>query len=233
MITGRIKWEDIGRTYVSRRVAQGVAGSFLNVWHALRPPLPRLFLLLVVGVAGLGAFSPASAQPDSTRRAILEAKGLPPDHTPRGALWRALAAPGWGQIYNRQYYKVPFAYAGLAGLGAAIVYSNNRYLLYRRAALYKANEGTMPNPYAQYEPQYQQIADAVGGEIRANVLRQQRDKFRRYRDLSVVGVGLYYALTVLDAYVSAQLLSFDVGEELSMRVQPSGAGVTARLKWRF
>jgi hypothetical protein len=187
----------------------------------------------VLLAAGLGAFSSATAQPDSTRRAILEAKGLPGDHTPRGALWRALAVPGWGQIYNRQYYKVPFAYAGLAGFGAAIVFSNNQYLLYRRAALFKANEDATPNPYAQYEPQYRQIESSVGGEVRASILREERDKFRRYRDLSVVGVGLYYAFTVLDAYVSAQLLSFDVGENLSMRVHPVGAGVAARLRWRF
>lgn len=184
-------------------------------------------------VAGLGASSPATGQPDSTRRAILEAKGLPADHTPRGALWRALAVPGWGQIYNRQYYKVPFAYAGLAGLGAAVVYSNNQYLLYRRAALFKANEDATPNPYAQYESQYQQIENEVGGAVRASILREERDKFRRYRDLSVVGIGLYYEFTVLDAYVSAQLLSFDVGEDLSIRVYPAGAGVAARLRWRF
>lgn len=183
--------------------------------------------------AGLGALSPAAAQPDSTRRAILEAKGLPPTHTPRRALWRALAVPGWGQVYNRQYYKTPFVIAGLAGFGAAIVYSNNQYLLYRRAALFKTNEGAMPNPYAQYEPQYRQIESNVGGEVSAAILREERDKYRRYRDLSVVGVGLYYALTVLDAYVSAQLLSFDVGENLSMRVQPSSAGVAARLQWQF
>lgn len=189
---------------------------------------------VLVGLAGLVLAAPAVAQPDSTRQTILQEKGLPPNHTPRRALWRALAAPGWGQLYNRQYYKMPFVYAGLAGFGAGIVYSNNQYLLYRRAALYKSNEGADPNPYAQFEDAYREVEAEAGGEIRANVLRQQRDKFRRYRDLSVVGLGLYYALTVLDAYVSAQLLSFDVGEELSVRVQPVHRGmVSAHLRWRF
>ena len=198
-----------------------------------RPPhLPALLTVVLLAV-GLGVFSPAAAQPDSTRRAILEAKGLPTDHTPRGALWRALAAPSWGQVYNRQYYKVPFALAGLAGFGAAVVYSNNQYLLYRRAALFKANEEATPNPYTQYKAQYRQIENDVGGEVRASLLREERDKFRRYRDLSVVGIGLYYAFTVLDAYVSAQLLSFDVGEDLSMRVYPAESGIAARLQWRF
>lgn len=195
----------------------------------------RLSVLVAVllGVGSLGMVSPAAAQPDSTRRAILQAKGLPPTHTPRRAVIRALALPGWGQFYNRQYYKMPFVYAGLAGLTAAVIVSNDRYLLYRRAALYKQNEGTTPNPYTEFEDEYRRLESQIGGEIRANVLRQQRDKFRRYRDLSVVGVGLFYALSVLDAYVSAHLLTFDVDENLSMRVTPAARGVTARVRWQF
>lgn len=186
------------------------------------------FLLALFIGASSGLTDSAAAQPDSTRRAILRAKGLPPDHTPRGAVWRALAAPGWGQLYNRQYYKMPFVYAGLAGFAAAIVYSNDRYLLYRRAALFRGTDD-----YPQYEDEYQQVVSQIGGDVDASVLRRQRDKFRRYRDLSVVGVGLYYALSVLDAYVSAQLLTFDVGEDLSIRVHPAERGVTTRIQWRF
>jgi hypothetical protein len=186
------------------------------------------FLLALLAGGSLGLTDPAVAQPDSTRRAILRAKGLPPDHTPRGAVWRALAAPGWGQLYNRQYYKMPFVYAGLAGFTAAIIYSNDRYLLYRRAALFRGTED-----YPQYEDEYRQVVSQIGGEVEASVLRRQRDTFRRYRDLSVVGVGLYYALSVLDAYVSAQLLTFDVGDNLSMRAYPAERGVTTRIRWRF
>jgi hypothetical protein len=67
-----------------------------------------LGVLLMVGGGSV------QAQPDSVRTALLKEKGFSPDHSPRGALWRAAAAPGWGQLYNRQYYKIPFVYAGLA-----------------------------------------------------------------------------------------------------------------------
>jgi len=207
-----------------------------NTRRRSEPPYSSLrfvFLIALFIGGSLGFSAPTSAQPDSTRRAILRAKGLPPTHTPRRAVIRALAAPGWGQFYNRQYYKMPFVYAGLAGLTAAVIVSNDRYLLYRHAALYKQNEGTTPNPYAQFEDDYRRLESQIGGEIRANVLRQQRDKFRRYRDLSVVGVGLFYALSVLDAYVSAHLLTFDVDENLSMHVAPASQGITARLRWRL
>src|SRR5690625_7897691 len=55
------------------------------------------------------------------------------DHSPRGALWRAAAVPGWGQAYNRQYYKLPVVYGGLAGLVYLAVTRHQLYHLYREA----------------------------------------------------------------------------------------------------
>lgn len=172
----------------------------------------------------------AHAQPDSTRRAILRERGLPPTHTPRKALWRAFALPGWGQWYNRQYYKIPFVYAGLGGFTAAIVTTNRQYLRFRHAALFKLSEERGNNEYPQFEDEYEAIRDEVGGEISSNALRRERDRYRRLRDLSVIGLGLYYGLTVLDAYVSAHLLTFDVSEDLSMEVRPTPDGISATLR---
>jgi hypothetical protein len=195
---------------------------------------------LVTAVAGLlvlmGGLAPLDgrAQPDSVRAEILKEKGYPPDHSPRGALWRTAAVPGWGQYYNRQYYKIPFVYAGLAGLAFRIYRSQQRYLLFDRAHLFglgREREGG--NPYSQYESQFNQVKDEVflGGTVRLREVRNQRDQFRRRRDLAILGVGLFYALTLLDAYVSAHLLTFDVDEELAVRVRPAGpfgpAGRTA------
>lgn len=187
-------------------------------------------LLGVLLMGGMGS-SVIHAQPDSTRAALLKAKGFSPDHSPRRALWRALAVPGWGQLYNRQYYKMPFVYAGLAAGGFAVYEMNRRYTMFRRANLYKigqnraAEEGG-DNPYQRYEDEFNQVVEWLGGEERVgNVsgrqLRDLRDKNRRRRDLSILGTGLFYALTVLDAYVSAHLLTFDVGD-VAVRVRPTG-----------
>lgn len=176
----------------------------------------------------------AQAQPDSTRAALLEERGLPPDHTPRKALWRALAVPGWGQYYNRQFLKIPFVAAGLAGITAALVQTNNNLLLYRHAALYRlSDERGGENEYPQFQDEYQQVRDRIGGDVSSQALRRERDRFRRLRDLSVIGLGLYYGLTVIDAYVSAHLLTFDVGDDLSMQVTPTREGVSARFHMRF
>lgn len=199
----------------------------------LSVPVPsfwRITLASVLLALFVVSIQPAHAQPDSTRQAILQERGLPPTHTPRKALWRAFALPGWGQWYNRQYYKIPVVYAGLGGLAAAILTTNQRYLRYRHAALYKLSQERGNNDYPQFEDEYQTIRNQVGGEVSSSVLRQERDRFRRLRDLSVIGLGLYYGLTVLDAYVSAHLLTFDVGENLSMQVLPAPGGISAALR---
>lgn len=207
----------------------------------LRTAALRTAVLLIVLAGGIHLYAPAvQAQPDSTRQAILRAKGLPMDHTPRGALWRAAAIPGWGQLYNRQYYKMPFVYLGLAGGVAAVLYTHDQYKFYQEAHLFRrgedlaaGEEGGM-NEYAEFEPVYNEALDRFGtSTLQASFLRSQRERFRRFRDLSVIGTGLFYAFTILDSYVSAHLLTFDVGEELSMDVYPTNEGTTATLRVRF
>lgn len=186
------------------------------------------FLCLILG-GGIG-MNVVHAQPDSVRAAILKAKGFTPDHSPRGAVWRAVAVPGWGQLYNHQYYKIPFVYAGLGGMGYTIYLMNRNYLLYRRAHLFKlGKDPEEENPYQQYGDEYDEVTAQVGGDLQAGQLRRQRDKLRRWRDLSIVGTGLFYALTVLDAYVSAHLLTFNVGEDLALDVRPTG-GMAASVR---
>lgn len=185
-------------------------------------------LLVVVLFWGGAAWTPpVAAQPDSVRARILERKGFDPDHSPRGALWRAAVLPGWGQIYNHDYLKVPLVWGGLAGMGALVYWTNDQYRLFRRAALFRLGQEQMSgdgdtNPWAQYEGAFDEVAQTYGSNVSSRQLRNQRDSYRSRRDLSIVGTGLFYALTLLDAYVSAHLLTFNVGEDLAVRAVPTG-----------
>jgi hypothetical protein len=195
---------------------------------AMRSNIVLVLMGLLVWVA-----NPASAQvvqPDSIF--------VPPasQHSPRGALWRSAAVPGWGQLYNGQRIKLPFIYAALGVLGYQAWSANSDYTLYREAYQYKAWQELVDagqqesNPKAGFQSSYDELA-AEFGTISSRPLRTQRNNFRRSRDLSLIGVGLVYGLAMLDAYVSAHLLDFDVGENLNFKVAPGpeGFGVSARI----
>lgn len=202
-------------------------------------PAAGLFALLLFVMVPAG---PAAAQADTTAAA----PAWLADHTPRGALWRAAAVPGWGQIYNRQYYKLPIVYGGLGGIVATTLLVNDQYLLYRHAYLYLARrqaDGTAVFP--EYADDYAELLAELDfppesrlspEEIAARrdrlepIFRQNRDNLRRNRDLLYIGVGLFYGLTILDAYVNAHLLDFDVGEDLTVRVIPTPHGAAAALR---
>ena len=191
---------------------------------------------LVVLLLGLAA--PARAQVISPDTAVVpqEAPSLP---APRAALWRAAVLPGWGQYYNGQYYKSPFVYAGLGALTAAAVYYTRRHRRWDRAFLYIRSEelvaaGTLDeNTYLAFRDEYRELVTEVFGgvEVSASTIRPTRDNLRRNRDLFYVGIGLGYALSVLDAYVSAHLLDFDVSEDLGVTLQPHPRGLRATLRW--
>jgi hypothetical protein len=53
------------------------------------------------------------------------------------------------------------------------------------------------------------------------IFKNRKDKYRRWRDLSFfVMVGIY-ALSVIDAYVDAELSDFDISKDLSMKIRPA------------
>ena len=65
------------------------------------------------------------------------------------------------------------------------------------------------------------MSDWMGGvSTYINTLKNRQSNYRRYRDLSVVATVAVYALTLIDAYVDAQLFDFDISEELSINIQP-------------
>jgi len=138
-------------------------------------------------------------------------------HDPKKATMRALMFPGLGQIYNRQYWKVPLAYAAV-GIPVAFFFYNNTW--YKRTKL--AYEIVATNQTSRYNEIYEGlIYKDTGLPLDANSLRSYRNQFRRDRDYSVLYFLLGYALTIVDATVSGHLKEFDISEDLSMNIQPT------------
>ena len=53
------------------------------------------------------------------------------------------------------------------------------------------------------------------------LFKNRKDRFRRWRDLSVFCMIGVYALSIVDAYVDASLSEFDISNNLSLRVEPT------------
>jgi hypothetical protein len=53
------------------------------------------------------------------------------------------------------------------------------------------------------------------------VIKRKKDFYRRYRDMSIFCFIGVYALSIIDAYVDAELASFDISPELSMKMEPA------------
>lgn len=54
-----------------------------------------------------------------------------------------------------------------------------------------------------------------------NIFKQRKDRYRRWRDLSIFTTIAVYALSVIDAYVDASLSDFDISDDLSLHIAPT------------
>ena len=148
---------------------------------------------------------------------------------PARALRRSLLVPGWGQATNGQVAKVPVIAAALAGTAAVLAFQQRRYVRYRRSAFWA---GCLEVPgrdvCADLTDADQQAWLATGSPSRTQA-ENTRNITRGRRDLSVLGLGVVYALQALDAYVAAQLIGFDVSEDVAVRAAPGGLALRVRL----
>lgn len=140
---------------------------------------------------------------------------------PNRAIWLAAIFPGLGQIYNRKYWKLPIIYGGFVGLAYAISWNNRMYVDYKQAYLDLVDNNPNTNSYLDVLPKGS-IANPnqIDKAWLQQALQTQVNVFRRYRDLSIISAVGLYALSLLDAYVDAQMAHFEISPNLSLRVTP-------------
>ena len=137
---------------------------------------------------------------------------------PKKAGLYAALVPGMGQVYNRQYWKLPIVYGGLTVAGYFIVQNSKEYTSLRQAYVGRIsarNTGTLPSD------EYDFYSDEQ--------LKQLQDDANRKLNMTIVYSSLAYAMQILDAVTSAHLRNFDVSRDISLHVAPAptpfGAGI--------
>ncbi len=139
---------------------------------------------------------------------------------PMRAMWLSALCPGLGQIYNRHYWKLPIVIGAFVGLTYGTSWNNRMLNDYSKA--YRDITDNDPNTrsYMDFYPPTVKESDLDKTWL-TTTLRNRKDYYRRYRDICIIGIAAVYLLNVIDAYVDASMMHFDVSPDLSMRWGPT------------
>ncbi len=172
------------------------------------------------------------------------------------ATMMAVSFPGLGQIYNRKFWKIPVVYAGFGALVYAVGLNSKNYTLYLKAyqdftdnikstnSYLKVISPTVPqNSYdiVVYPDPGNPLQISSYNYYEGAMLRMV-DYYKRYRDLSYIGIAGWYLISILDANVDASLFNYDISNNLDIAVVPMqlplpggyiGAGINVSVKITF
>lgn len=138
---------------------------------------------------------------------------------PKRATWLALMIPGAGQIYNHKFWKLPIYYGGFLGCAYALTWNGQMYQDYSQAYVDVMDSDPNTNSFVDFISPNVDIGSNL--DWVKSSLKSRRDRFRRYRDLSIFCFAGVYLLSVIDAYVDAELSHFDITNDLTLDVEPT------------
>ena len=126
---------------------------------------------------------------------------------------------GSQQIYHKDYWKLPIIYGGFLGCVYALTWNGQMLSDYSQAYLDIMDSDPNTKSYEKMLPPNYSI---VGKEERfKGIFKSKKDTYRRFRDLSIFAFGGVYLLSVIDAYVDAELSTFDISHDLSLEIHPT------------
>ncbi|MFT6847699.1 MAG: hypothetical protein ACI9CP_000682 [Cryomorphaceae bacterium] len=126
-------------------------------------------------------------------------------HSPKRATIMSAMLPGLGQVYNKKYWKVPILYGGFAVAGWYLNDNIKQINLYKDA--FKAETDN--------DPETDNVTDFTSTQLEELI-----SQYKTWRDLSYIAIAAIYVLNIIDANVDAHLFYFDVGEDLTLNIQP-------------
>lgn len=129
---------------------------------------------------------------------------------PKVAALRSAIIPGWGQWYNKKYWKIPIIYGALGVTAGVFFYNLKTYRLLREAVILRSDTNRLND--ALIDPQFIHLS--------TESIRMYRNAYRQNIDYSVLVFLVFWGLNVVDATVDAHLKAFDVSPDISMKIRP-------------
>jgi hypothetical protein len=151
----------------------------------------------------------------------------------------AVSFPGLGQIYNRKYWKIPVVYIGFGALIYSAGFNSTHYVQYLKAYQDMTDLNPQTNSFTELIPAEVGTYDPKNYE---DAMFRMVNYYKRYRDLSYIGIAAWYMISVLDANVDASLFNYDISNNLDISFVPMqltlpggfvGAGFGVDLKVNF
>lgn len=135
------------------------------------------------------------------------------------ALWLSLVFPGAGQVYNRKLWKIPIVYGGFLGCLYALTWNNQMLNDYSQAYLDIMDDDPNTRSYMNMLPMNYNI-EGKENQFK-DIFKNKKNYYRKYRDMSIFAMIGVYLLSVVDAYVDAELSSFDISKDLGLTIEPA------------
>jgi hypothetical protein len=148
----------------------------------------------------------------STKKTLGQAFGTidtKPEEVPKIAFVRSLLLPGWGQITNKQYYKLPFIY-GSAAAGIYFIHTNNQKFKEFKGYLVTMNDSKTT-----------EILINERGPYSYSIVNTAAKQYRRWKQGTVIGFSLGWLLFAVESNVSAHLKTFDISDDISLKMKPT------------
>ncbi|MGB5982422.1 MAG: DUF5683 domain-containing protein [Nonlabens sp.] len=168
-----------------------------------------IILLLVIGGSMVAQGDPQPPIPKQDFKDLIvdadTVKVVYDANKPSRAAFYSAVLPGLGQIYNKQYWKLPIVYGGLGGLTAAYIYNDRQYNSIRDAFKIRLAGGT-DDEFSREDGT--PIISTEG-------LERAQQNAQRNKELSILLTALMYVVQVVDANVAGHLDQFDTSRDLS------------------
>ncbi|MDR0414077.1 MAG: DUF5683 domain-containing protein [Prevotellaceae bacterium] len=151
-------------------------------------------------------------------------------HSPKRAALYSTLLPGLGQAYNRSYWKLPLVYGGFAAFGYFIQSNDFRYRLYRDAYNVKYSVAQLKTDDPDYDAKKAALEEnlySMFTSVPIDRLQYYKNTYRRDRDFFIIMTILFYGINIIDAAVDAHFFTYDVSDDLSLKLQPYAEGCYA------
>ncbi len=125
----------------------------------------------------------------------------------RASIYSAII-PGYGQFYNKKYWKIPIVYASIGTAFYIARWNQNKYLTYKEAFQYRTDQDA--TTIDEFENMYTE----------ANLITI-KNYHRKNRDLAYIISAGFYLLNIIDASVDAHLFNFTINEDVTLNIAPS------------